>query len=201
MPINAQGYFNALRSYLNRVYYEVKLASDGRVVMKETIFLPGNQKKDLTVYIDAPGDAFVINLDKKVKNSNQSESLFHFLDDNGKPWSKRCDFIVFHLHNGKINVLCFEFKWETLSVERVIEQLASSESWCRSLHSVIKHYTGKKRPLHLTKFVLSSHPDPTPYLDTDHCLKRDHAIRHYHYNAIDGLSLADLENSNIETIN
>lgn len=201
MPINAQGYFNALRSYLNRVDYEAKLTSDGKVVMKETIFLPGNQQKELIVCLDAPGDAVVINLDKKKStNNNQSEPLFHFLDDNGKPWSKRCDFIVFHLHHGSINVLCFEFKWETLPIERIIDQLGASESWCRSLHSVIKHYTSKKRQLNLTKYVLSAHPDPTPYLDEGHYLKRDHSIRHYHYNDIDGLSLANLENSNVETI-
>lgn len=203
MPLNAQGYFNALRSYLNRAHYEVKCSKSGKILMNEVVFLPANKSDEIKIYLDAPGDAFVINLDKKkTKKSTQSDPLFHFLDDNGMPWSKRCDFVVFHLHRGSINVLCFEFKWETLPVDRIIPQLEASEAWCRSLHSVIKHYTSKKRRFNLTKYVLSRHPDPSPYLDAEgHYLQRDHSIRHYHYDDLKGLSLADLENSNVEAIN
>jgi len=201
MAINAEGYFNALRSYLNTGHYEIKCAPDGNVAMKEKIFLPGNQQKDLEVKLTVPGKALVIKLDVKTdKKGNHSDPLFHFLDDNGKPWSKRCDFVVFHLHRGSICVLCFEFKWETLPVERVIAQLNASESWCRSLHSIIEHYTTKKRRLNLTKYVLSAHPDPSPYLDDDHYLQRDHSIRHYHYSEINGLSLDAVENTNVERI-
>lgn len=201
MTINAQGYFNALQSYLNLAEYEAACAPNGDVVMRETIFVPGNQRKTLTVRLTAPGDALVIKLDVKTgRKGNQSEPLFHFLDDNGKPWSKRCDFVVFHLHHGSLGVLCFEFKWESLPVGRIIAQLAASESWCRSLHSVVKHYTAKKRSMNLTKYVLSAHPDPTPYVDASGYLKRDHSIRHYHYHEIDGVSLHELENTNIEKI-
>ncbi len=95
MPINAQGYFNALMSYLNRAHYEVKCTISGKIVLKEKIFLPGNKTHNLEIYLNAPGEAFVINLDKKqTKSSNRSAPLFHFLDDNGKPWSKRCDFCL-----------------------------------------------------------------------------------------------------------
>jgi hypothetical protein len=49
--------------------------------------------------------------------------------------------------------------------------------------------------------VLSNHPDPTPYLDADgKYLQRDHTIRHYRYADLNGMALADLDNSNIEVI-
>ena len=61
-------------------------------------------------------------------------------------------------------------------------------------------FNGKR--LHLTKFVLSCHPNPAAYLDREgKYLQRDHSIRHYLYPDIDGLSLDDLENTNVETIN
>jgi hypothetical protein len=171
------------------------------LVMKERIFLPGNQQTQVKIELTVAGDAIAINLDKKKsKNSTQSERLFHFLDDNGQPWSKRCDFVVFHLYRGRIGVACFEFKWETLPVEKIIEQLKASESWCRSLHSIVKHYTAKRRRLNLTKYVISAHPDPSPYLDDDDYLRRDHSIKHYHYNTIDGMALQELGNTNVETI-
>jgi hypothetical protein len=49
--------------------------------------------------------------------------------------------------------------------------------------------------------VLSNHQNPTPYLDADgKYLQRDHTIRHYRYVELDGMALADLDNSNIEMI-
>ena len=52
----------------------------------------------------------------------------------------------------------------------------------------------------MTKFVLSCHPNPAPYLDGK-SLQRDHSIRHYLYPDIDGLSLDALDNTNVESIN
>jgi hypothetical protein len=200
MPINAQGYFNALRSYLNTRYYEVVQVSAGQIVLKEKIFLPGHQRHEIRVRLTAPGEALVINLDKKNSRGN-SDPLFHFLDDNGKPWSKRCDFVIFHLYRNRLSALCFEFKWTTLP-DTLVDQLKAGESWCRALHSIIRLYTAKRRRLHLTKYVLSSHPNPAPYLDAaGRYLQRDHSIRHYLYGDIDGMSLDALDNSNVESIN
>lgn len=202
MPTNAQGYFNSLRSYLNTGHYEVTETDAGRLVMKEKIYPPGSQTQVVQkVRLEVPGEALVINLDaKKSRNSNQSHPLFHFLDDNAKPWSKRCDFVIFHRHRERLSAICFEFKSATLP-DSLVDQLKASEAWCRSLHSTIKHYTGRAKRLNVTKFVLSCHPNPAPYLDPEgKYLQRDHSIRHYHYSDIDGLSLADLENTNIETI-
>jgi|SRR5947209_8477862 len=201
MPLNAQGYFNALRSYLNTAHYEVTQLDTGRIVLKEKIYLPGNQQHEIKVRLNVSGEALVINLDKKNSRGNV-DPLFHFLDDNAKPWSRRCDFVIFHLHRNRLHVLCFEFKWATLPADSVVEQLKASEAWCRALHRIIKLYTTKVKPLYLTKYVLSSHPNPAPYLDAEgKYLLRDHSVRHYLYNDIDGMALDALENTNIETIN
>ncbi len=65
MPINAQGYFNALRSYLNTGYYEVIQVESERIVLKENIFLPDNKRQEIKVRLIVPGEALVIKLDKK----------------------------------------------------------------------------------------------------------------------------------------
>ena len=203
MSLNAQGYFNALRSFLNTAHYEVTETDGGRIVLKEKIYPPNSQNAvEQKVRLSVTGEALVINLDKKMsRNSNQSHPLFHFLDDNAKPWSKRCDYVVFHRVRERLSVHCIEFKSANLP-DSLVHQLEASEAWCRALHSIIKHYTGKARKLHLTKFVLSCHPDPAPYLDAaNKYLQRDHSIRHYLYQDIDGLALDALDNTNVETIN
>lgn len=200
MPINAQGYFNALRSYLNTAHYEVTEKDAGRLVLKEKIYPPGaTTPVEQKVRLGVPGEALVINLDKKIRA--QSPPLFHFLDDNAKPWSKRCDYVVFHRLRERVSVFCIEFKSASF-LDSLLDQLEASESWCRALHSIIKHYTGTARKLYLTKYVLSCHANPAAYLDpAGKYLQRDHSIRHYLYQDIDGLGLDALENTNVETIN
>lgn len=201
MPISAQSYFNALRSYLNTAHYEVTETEAGKIVLKEKVFWPNAPNPvQQKVRLDVTGEALVINLDKKNRRGN-SDPLFHFLNDNAKPWSKRCDYVVFHRKGNQLNACCIEFKSATLP-DSLVEQLESSGTWCRVLHSIINLYTGKKRRLHVTKYVLSSNPNPAAFLDpTGKYLQRDHTIRHYHYPDIDGMAIDALENSNIETIN
>jgi hypothetical protein len=198
MSLNAQGYFNALRSYLNTAHYEVTETDVGRIVLREKVFVAGSPKPvEYRVRLAVTGEALVINLDRKNRNGN-SDPLFHFLND--KPWSKRCDFVVFHRVLERINVHCFEFKSASFP-DALADQLEASEAWCRALRSTIKHYTGDAKPLYLTKFVLSCHPNPAPYLDgAGKYLQRDHSIRHYLYQDIDGLSLDALDNTNVESI-
>jgi len=209
MSINAQGYFNALRSYLNTKHYEVTDTDLGRIVLKEKIY-PANSPDPVEqrVRLTVTGEALVINLDKKVSLSkkereekiNQSPPLFHFLDDTAKPWSKRCDYVIFHRVGQRLMVHCIEFKSASLP-DSLVDQLDASEAWCRTMHSAIKHYTGKARKLHLTEFVVSCHANPAAYLDADgKYLQRDHSIRHYLYKDIDGLALDALDNTNVETI-
>lgn len=201
MSLNAQGYFNALRSYLNTAHYAVTETDGGRIVLKEKIYLPNSQNPvEQKVRLNVPGEALLINLDKKNRNGN-SDPLFHFLDDNAKPWSKRCDYVIFHRKGERLSALCIEFKSATLP-DSLVDQLKASEAWCRALHSIIKLYTSKAKRIHLTKYVLSCHPNPAAYLDQEgKYLQRDHSIRHYLYPDIDGLSLDALDNTNIESIN
>jgi hypothetical protein len=199
MSLNAQGYFNALRSYLNQDY-EVTDTDAGRIVLKEKVFAGGSPKPvEYRVRLGVTGEALVINLDKKNRNG-ESYRLFHFLEDTAKPWSKRCDFVVFHRVKERINVHLFEFKSATFP-DGLVDQLDASEAWCRALHSTIEHYTGDVKRLYLTKFVLSCHTNAAPYLDAaGKYLKRDHSIRHYLYQEIDGLALDALDNTNVEII-
>lgn len=83
-------------------------------------------------------------------------SLFHFLDDTAKPWSKRCDFVVFNLRKSKLHVYCLEFKSESIPHD-VPDQLKASVDWLKALHATINAYTTKRSTIHATKYVLSNH--------------------------------------------
>jgi hypothetical protein len=199
MTLNAQGYFNCLKSYLNTNHYGEPQASSGEVVLKEKVFgQSGSKPIEYRVSLQSAGEILVIKLD--TKKGGSILPLFHFLDDTAKPWSKRCDFVVFNLRKNKLYVYCLEFKSETIPQD-VPDQLSASVDWIKALHATINAYTSKRSAIQATKYVLSNHPDPTPYLDGDgKYLKRDHTIRHYHYADLNGMALADLENSNIENI-
>lgn len=199
MALTAQGYFNCLRSYLNTHHYGEPQANSDEIVLKEKVFgQSGTKPKEYKVTLKTEGEVLVIKLDTKKNGS--TPPLFHFLDDNAKPWSKRCDFVVFNLRKSKLFVYCMEFKSESIPHD-VKDQLKVSVDWIKALHSTVNAYTANKHRLYAIKFVLSDHPDPKPYLDAD-CkyLQRDHTIRHYRYADLNGMTLADLENSNIEVI-
>ncbi len=200
MPITIESYFGALRDYLNTQHYEVTAVENEKIVIKEKVYFPGaTAARAKKVRLQVPGEAIVINLDKKNTRGN-SDALFHFLDDQAKPWSKRCDFVIFRLHRKQIAAICIEFKSGSFP-DSLVDQMNASAAWCRSLHSVIKNYTGKTKRIRITKFVLSCHPNPDAYLDDDKkYIRRDHTIRHYLYDDVDGMSLDDLENTHVETI-
>lgn len=196
MALNAQGYFNCLKAYLNTKDYGVHQPSADEVVLKEKIFLAqGDKPKEFKLSLKSEGEILVLKLD------GNKERLFHFLDDNAKPWAKRCDFVIFNLRKSKLFAYCIEFKSATIPPD-VPDQLSASVSWCKSLHATICAYTGNKFQLHTTKFVFSNHePAGSPYLDTGgKYLQRDHTIRHYRYADLNGMALTDLDNSNVEVI-
>ena len=199
MALNAQGYFNCLKSYLNTNHYGEPQPKADEILLKEKVFgQSGSKPIEYKVNLKATGEVLVIKLDTKKNGS--SLPLFHFLDDNAKPWSKRCDFVVFNLRKNKLYVYCLEFKSETIPHD-VPEQLGASVAWCKALQATVSAYTTKRNTLHVSKYVVSNHPDPSPYLDVDgKYLQRDHTIRHYRYADLNGLALTDLENSNIELI-
>lgn len=198
MAVDANQYFNGLRSYLSDKYQIIK-RDNGRIILEEKIFLQGDAKaKTYTVRLGFDGDVIVVRLDRKNPQGN-SDPLFHFLEDDSKPWAKKCDFVVFHLNKGRISVYCFEFKSASLP-DGLVDQLSSSLAWCRAMHSVIKLYTNKTKQMTLKKFVFSCMEDPSKYLDKNKYIKRDHTIRHYHYSELNGLNLEDLEHENPELI-
>lgn len=200
MTITAQSYFAALRDYLNVRQYAVFDIENDYLTLKEKVFFPGEEKARVCkVRFRISGEAIAINLDKKNKLGN-SDPLFHFLNDDSKPWAKRCDFVILHLSKNRIFAYCIEFKSGTFP-EGLVDQMDSGAAWCRSLHSVIKNYTGKAKRIRIMKFVLSCHGNPERFLDFERkYLKKDHTIRHYLYSEIDGLSLDNLENTHVETI-
>lgn len=199
MALTAQGYFNCLKSYLNTLHYAAPQTKPDEIVLKEKVFVQsGTKPKEYKVTLKTTGEVLVIKLD--TKKSGSTAPLFHFLDDNAKPWSKRCDFVVFNLRKRKLFVYCLEFKSESIPHD-VKDQLKASVDWVKALHSTVNAYTANKFCLNATKFVLSDHPDPTPYLDADRkYLQRDHTVRHYRYADLNDMALADLENNNIEVI-
>jgi hypothetical protein len=198
MAINGEGYFNHLRAYLNMGFYGVELNGE-ELRLREKIFTP-NGKATIDVVLRSADLAFAIKLDK-INGKGNHEPLFHFLDDNAKPWSRRCDFIVFHLHRNQITAHCIEFKWETLSADSIISQLDASVAWCQTMWTAIKCYTGVAKRLHVRKYVVSRHPDATPYLDaTRKYLRADQSVRHYLYSEINGRALRDFENTCVVSI-
>lgn len=198
MALNAQGYFNCLKSYLNLNHYG-EFHENNKVVLKEKGFAQsGNKPIVYEVDLHTSGELLVMKLDTKKNGSTLP--LFHFLDDTAKPWSKRCDYVLFNLRKSKLHVYCFEFKSESIPHDTP-DQLTASVDWLKALHATIKAYTDKRSTLYVTKYVLSNTSDPAPYLDADgKYLQRDHTIRHYRYADIHGMVLSDLENDNIETI-
>lgn len=190
MTLAATSYFDHLRSYIASSYI-VDDGASGVITLKEKYFLDGSTKKvTRTVVLPFKGSAFAIKLD------GHKESLFHFLDDNGKQWSKRCDFIVFQCYRNSLNAFLFEFKTKSLDAQSIIDQLKAGMSWCASLRRVVCQYTGYDRRMHVRKFALTENNSPGAYLDaTGKYLARDRSIRHYHYDDIKSLTLDTLENS------
>ena len=75
MSINAQGYFNALRSYLNTSHYGITETDAGKIVLKEEIYPPGSTNPVMQkVRLIVTGEALVINLDKKISKKITSHS-------------------------------------------------------------------------------------------------------------------------------
>ena len=201
MPSDVRSYFNSIRSYLQSQYFEV-LAQDGKIQLKEGISCPpGSRERKHTVKLGFSGtadDVIVFRLDKK-KRGNHCEPLFSFLEDDAKPWAKRCDFVIFQLVKRRIVVYCIEFKSNSLTGE-VVDQLKASEAWCRSVHSIFKNYLNESKRLHLKKFVFSCRDNASNYLEDGKYLMRDHYVRHYHYDDLNEMTLENLDNDNDNVI-
>lgn len=188
MAIDANTYFRGLRSFLNTNTYEVLKRDNGRIVLEEKIYLAGGKERKEKVRLGYDGEVIVIRLGQKHHNP-----LFHFLEEDSKPWAKRCDFVIFHLLKKKLTIHCIEFKSASIP-DGLVDQLKASEAWCKSLHGIINLYTGQKKRMHLKKYVFTCMDNPDRYLDENGYLRRDHSIRHYHYDELKGHTLEMLEN-------
>lgn len=199
MALNAQGYLNFLRLHLNIKDYAKSPVKNGEITLREKIFgKTGSEPKEYKVRLKVDGEILVIKLDARIRG--KSLPLFHFLDDNGQPWSKRCDFVIFNARDDKFFVYCIEFKSESIPHD-VQYQLKASSDWLKSLHAIVRTYTTKRTEIRLSKFVVSETANLQGILDTQgKYLQRDHTIRHYRYADLNGMALADLENTNIEVI-
>jgi hypothetical protein len=195
MSLDPASYFDHLRAYLSDAYV-VDSGTTGSITLAEKYFREGDTKKSIRkVILPFKGKAFAIKLD------GQPDPLFNFLDDNGKPWSKRCDFIVFQCNRRSITAYLLEFKTKSLDPSSIIDQLKSGVHWCASLRRIVSQYTGDDRSIRVLKFVLTENENPAAYLDAaGKYLARDPSIRHYHYDQLNGLTLDTLENSSVRTV-
>lgn len=193
MAQTSTAYFNGLKTYLCKTY-KVAQPKDGEIILKEKIYKNGETElSNHKITLMYKGDAFAIKLDKY-----QSSKLFHFLENDSQPWAKRCDFVIFQCYRNKVSAFCIEFKSGSFP-EKLVDQLKASTAWCHSLHSTIKNYTNAKKKITIGKYVFSCHQKPDAYLDAQgEYLLRDHSIRHYLYDEVDGMALEDLEHSNLE---
>ena len=129
MSIDPEGYFDNLDSYLNQELYGLPQGRND-IILKEKVCTE-NKPKTYKVTLKYTGRLFAIKLDAKPKG--RQAPLFHFLDNTAKPWSKRCDFVLFNYKSRKIRVFLIEFKHTTINGDGIFKQLKASQSWCQSL--------------------------------------------------------------------
>ena len=200
MSLDAATYFQHLRAYVNSRYI-VHDGEGGEVILKEKYF-QGDETRARTRKIELGlsglGMAFKLDHDQvELQRKKAKPPLFHFLDDNAKAWSKRCDFVVFRTQGRSFFADCIEFKSKSLSTEKIVPQLKAGVSWCRSLKRTIEHYTGDCRTIRVRKFVFGTNENPGAYVDGNGQLNADPSIRYYHFDEVNGRPLSELQNASI----
>ena len=155
----------------------------------------------IRLLLPGPGLAFKLDHDQvELQRKKRKPPLFHFLDDTAKPWSKRCDFVVFYVNGRAFHADCIEFKSKSLSHEKIVPQLKAGVNWVNTLKCTIEHYTGYKRNIRLRKFIFGENMKPEAYLDSNRQLKADPSIRYYHFDEVHGQMLSDLNNASVQDI-
>ena len=203
MTLAANIYFEHLKAYVNSEY----VMHDGtgrKVVLKEKYFRPEDIKPQTRkIELNLPGSGLAFKLDHDEFETSKKKikpPLFHFLDDTSKPWSKRCDFVIFYVNGRAFHADCIEFKSKSLAADKIVPQLKAGMCWVCSLKRTIEHYTGDTRRIRLRKFVFAENDNPDPYIDDNRQLIADPSIRYYHFDEVHGQSLADLNNTSIQEI-
>ena len=203
MTLEARPYFGLLRAYVNDDYV-IHEGTNGKVILKEKYFRPEDvtpQEREVELLLPSVGMAFKLDHDDFGKSKNKSKPpLFHFLDDNGKPWSKRCDFVVFYVNRQTFCADCIEFKSKSLTANKIVPQLEAGTRWVKSLMRTIEHYTGYKRRTRLRKFIFGENENPGEYLDPNRQLNADPSIRYYHFDEVNGQPLIALQNTSEQRI-
>lgn len=203
MSLAASTYFQHLKAYVNADYV-MHDGTDGKVVLVETYFRPEDVKpKERRIELQLPGSGMAFKLDNddfEISKRKVKPALFHFLDDTAKPWSKRCDFVVFYVNGRSFNADCIEFKSKSLTAEKIVPQLRAGACWVNTLKRTIEHYTGDRRRIRLRKFVFADNANPDAYLDPNRQLIADPSIRYYHIEEVQGQPIATLENSSVQEI-
>lgn len=200
MSLDAATYFQHLRAYVNSRYI-VHDGEGGEVILKEKYFQGDETRartRKIALGLSGLGMAFKLDHDQvELQRKKAKPPLFHFLDDNAKAWSKRCDFVVFRTQGRSFFADCIEFKSKSLSTEKIVPQLKAGVSWCRSLKRTIEHYTGDCRTIRVRKFVFGTNENPGAYVDGNGQLNADPSIRYYHFDEVNGRPLSELQNASI----
>lgn len=203
MTLDANTYFRHLRAYVNDDYVTHDGAG-GKVILTERFFHPEDlkpQKRKVELLLPGAGMAFKLDQgDFGTSRRKGKPPLFHFLDDNAKPWSKRCDFVVFYVKSQAFCADCIEFKSKSLTADKIVPQLEAGVRWVKSLKRTIEHYTGYKRRIRLRKFIFGENENPGAYLDHNRQLNADPSIRYYHFDEVQGQPLAALPNASVQGI-
>jgi hypothetical protein len=203
MSLDATTYFQHLKAYVN-TRYVVHDGSEGVVVLKEKYFLEGASRastRKITLGLAGLGLAFKLDHDQvELHRKKAKPPLFHFLDDNAKPWSKRCDFVIFRAEGRNFFADCIEFKSKSLTAEKIVPQLKAGVCWCKSLKRTIELYTGDSRRIRVRKFVFGTNEDPGAYLNANGQLNADPSVRYFHFDEVNGQRLGDLQNASVQEI-
>ena len=203
MSLDASTYFGHLRAYVNDRYV-IDDGADGEVVLREKYFPATATRariRKIRLLLPGPGLAFKLDYDQGGSQLKKSKpALFHFLNDTAKPWSRRCDFVIFYVNGRAFHADCIEFKSKSLSAAKIVPQLKAGTSWVNALKGTIEHYTGDKRRIRVRKFVFAENENPDPYIDGNRQLKADPSIRYYHFDEVQGQPLVDLQNTSVQEI-
>ena len=203
MTLDAPTYLGHLRAYVNDDYV-VHDGVGGKVILTEKYFRPEDVKPQVRqVELILPGAGMAFKLDQddfEIFRRKSKPPLFHFLDDTAKPWSKRCDFVIFYVNGRAFHADCIEFKSKSLSANKIVPQLKAGTCWVNSLKRTIEHYTGDKRRIRLRKFVFGENQNPGAYLDPNWQLNADPSIRYYHFDEVQGQPLIALQNTSVQQI-
>ena len=204
MTLDAPTYFAHLRAYVNDRYV-MHDGDGGKVVLREKYFPPPPATRAKTrkvqLLLPGPGLAFKLDHDQfQLRKRKSKPPLFHSLDDNAKPWSKRCDFVIFYVNRREFCADCIEFKSGRIAGSAVREQLRAGACWVRSLKRTIEHYTEDTRKIRVRKFLFGDKEETGAYLDTGRQLNADPSIRYYHFDEVQGQSLAALQNGSVQVL-